>query len=78
MTVDSGRKTLLMAERKIIQIAVSRMDYSDGLHKTNFACVVALCNDGSVWQKFLMPEAKYKWNRVADIPQDTVVEDLPF
>ena len=56
--------------RKIVQIAISNALINEGYMES----VIALCNDGSLWQRLIgVTERKRdggEWFRLNDIPQD--------
>lgn len=56
--------------RKIVQISMSNALCNDGYMES----MIALCNDGSLWQKIIGVTERKKddseWFRLNDIPQD--------
>ncbi len=36
---------------------------------TNYQ-VIVVCNDGTVWQKYLSSADKYEWTKLSSIPQE--------
>ena len=56
--------------RKIVQIAISNALINEGYMES----VIALCNDGSLWQRLIGATERKRnggeWFRLDDIPQD--------
>lgn len=61
-------------ERKIIQICAVRLPEMPQI-RNDGAIVVALCNDGSIWQQEIDATCGSKWVELPAIPQPTEVKD---
>ena len=59
--------------RKIVQIATGTMGSDIGGCGSIAYNIIALCDDGSVWQVFGRNDEE--WHRLPDIPQEAAHED---
>lgn len=64
--IEGPTISIAEARRKIIQIAACSGAFDSDESCFYLPCVVALCDDGSIWMK---PEEK-DWYKLPDIPQD--------